>query len=121
MVRRLWRESPRRRRGGRRGPRGATVKRPKSASCAATNFGRRASQLLDRYAGNSARRLIILLLLLAGLGGAGIGCTSTTNLTSTSSGATPLGVATLKVTGSAYVDNTVVSQSVYFTVNVTAP
>jgi hypothetical protein len=84
-------------------------------------FGRRASQLLDRYAGNSARRLIILLLLLAGLGGAGIGCTSTTNLTSTSSGATPLGVATLKVTGSAYVDNTVVSQSVYFTVNVTAP
>jgi hypothetical protein len=31
---------------------------------------------------------------------------------------TPLGVATLNVTATAYVDNTVVSQTVFFTVNV---
>jgi hypothetical protein len=33
---------------------------------------------------------------------------------------TPLGVATLKITASAYVDNAVVSHSVYLTVNVLA-
>lgn len=84
-------------------------------------FGRRARQLLERHAGRSAGRIVILLLLLVGLGGVGIGCTSTNLSSSTAAGATPLGVATLKVTGSAYVDNAVVSQSVYFTVNVTAP
>lgn len=83
-------------------------------------FGRRARRLLERHTGQSTRRLLVLLLLLVGLGGAGLGCTSTTSL-ATATGATPFGVATLKVTGSAYVDNTVVSQSVYFTVNVTAP
>jgi hypothetical protein len=35
--------------------------------------------------------------------------------------ATPPGVATLKITASAYVDNAVVSHSVYLTVNVLAP
>lgn len=85
-------------------------------------FGSRARQLLQRHAGGSTRRLLILLLLLIGLAGAGLGCTSTNlNTSTTGNGATPLGVATIKVTASAYVDNAVVSQSVYFTVNVTAP
>jgi hypothetical protein len=75
-------------------------------------FGRRARI----FAGRGARRFWILLLLLVGLGGAGIGCNSV-NLVNASG--TPLGVATLKITGSAYVDNTVVSKSVYLTVNVT--
>lgn len=78
-------------------------------------FGRRARTLLR--AGST--RALILILLLAGLAGAGIGCTS--NNTTLARYGTPLGVATLKVTGTAYVDNTVVSQSVYFTVNVVAP
>jgi hypothetical protein len=61
---------------------------------------------------------LILLLLLAGMGGAGIGCSSVTGVNSTG---TPLGVATLKITASANVDNAVVSHSVYLTVNVLAP
>jgi hypothetical protein len=77
-------------------------------------FGRRARVFL------SARRFLILLLLLAGLGGAGIGCTSSVATSTSSAGATPLGVAILKITGSANVDNAVVSQSVYLTVNVLA-
>jgi hypothetical protein len=77
-------------------------------------FGRRARIFTSR----SARRFFILLLLLVGLGGAGIGCNSITLL---SSPGTPLGVATLKITASAYVDNTVVSHSVYQTVNVVMP
>jgi len=55
---------------------------------------------------------------LVGLGAAGIGCSSVTVATT---GGTPLGVATLKITANAYVDNTVVSHSVYLTVNVLAP
>ena len=78
-------------------------------------FGRRARIL----AGRSTRRFLVLLLLLVGLGGAGIGCNSVS--TPLSSEGTPLGVATLKITASAYVDNTVVSQSVYLTVNVVTP
>jgi hypothetical protein len=78
-------------------------------------FGRRARTLLGKAAGRSTRRILVLLLLLAGLAGAGIGCNSVTVL---SSPGTPLGVATLKITASDYVDNTVVSRSVYLTVNV---
>ena len=74
-------------------------------------FGRRARV----FTGRGARRLLVLLLLLTGLGTAGIGCNSVTMV---SSPGTPLGVATLKVTASAYVDNTVVSRSLYLTVNV---
>jgi hypothetical protein len=64
-----------------------------------------------------ARRFLVLLILLAGLGSAGVGCGS--GNTQLASFGTPLGVATLTVTASENVDNTVVSQSVYFTVNVT--
>jgi hypothetical protein len=75
-------------------------------------FGRRARVFL------SARHFLIVLLLLAGLAGAGIGCTSSVATSANSTLATPLGVATLKITGTAHVDNAVVSQSVYLTVNV---
>jgi hypothetical protein len=69
------------------------------------------------FAGRSTRRFWILLLLLVGLGATGIGCNSVNMV---SSQGTPLGVATLKITASAYVDNTVVSHSVYLTVDVLA-
>ncbi len=77
-------------------------------------FGKRGRKLLR----GGPRHFLIVLLLLVGLGGAGIGCTGNGALTSFG---TPLGVATVRVTGQAYVDNTAVSQSVYFTVNVIAP
>jgi subtilase family serine protease len=76
-------------------------------------FGRRA-RIFSR---SRARRLLVLLFLLVGLSGAGIGCGSGSSQLATFG--TPLGVATLTVTASDNVDNTVVSQSVYFTVNVT--
>jgi subtilase family serine protease len=78
-------------------------------------FGRRARI----FAGRSTRRFLVLILLLAGLGGAGIGCNSVS--TPLNAHGTPLGVATLTITASAYVDNTVVSRSVYLTVNVVTP
>jgi hypothetical protein len=77
-------------------------------------FGRRARIFLRR----GPQRFLILLMLLAGLVGAAVGCTSTAALRPYG---TPLGVSTLKVTATAYVDNVVTSQSVYFTVDVTAP
>jgi hypothetical protein len=77
-------------------------------------FGRKARI----FARSSTRQFLVLLLLLVGFGGAEIGCNSVTLV---SSSGTPLGVATLKITASAYVDNTVVSRSVYLTVNVVAP
>jgi len=76
-------------------------------------FGKRARTFIRRSTG----RMLILLLLLTGLAGTGIGCTNNTAIVSTG---TPLGVATLKITASAYVDNAVVSKSTYLTVNVLA-
>ena len=78
-------------------------------------FGRRARIFSSR----STRRFLVLILLLVGLGGAGIGCNNVN--TPLSASGTPLGVATLRITASAYVNNTVVSQSVYLTVNVVTP
>ena len=78
-------------------------------------YGRRTRILASR----STRRFLVLLLLLVGLCGVGIGCNSISGPVAPSGG-TPLGVATLKITATAYVDNTVVSQSVYLTVNVLA-
>ncbi len=78
-------------------------------------FGRRARI----FSSPGSRRLLVLLLLLVGLGGAGIGCGS--GGSQLAAYGTPLGVATLTVTASENVNNTVASQSVYFTVNVTPP
>jgi subtilase family serine protease len=78
-------------------------------------IGRRARIFTDK----SARRMVMLLLLLCGLGGVAIGCSNSG--TAVNGTGTPLGVATLKITASANVDNTVASHSVYLTVNVTAP
>jgi len=78
-------------------------------------FGKRARYFVRCSAGEKGRRFLVLLLLLAGLGGIGVGCTSTNAI---SSPGTPLGVATLTITASAYVDNAVVSHSAYLTVNV---
>ncbi|MDR3754889.1 MAG: protease pro-enzyme activation domain-containing protein [Terracidiphilus sp.] len=75
-------------------------------------FGRRARFFL----GQVPRRLIVLLLLLAGLAATGIGCSSPS--TTVTDIGTPLGVATLQVTATAYVNNAVVAQTLNFTVNV---
>jgi hypothetical protein len=67
----------------------------------------------------SAPRWFVLALLLCGLGGAGIGCSSTT--TTAQNSGTPLGVSTLTITATAYIDNTVINRRVYLTVNVVPP
>jgi hypothetical protein len=72
---------------------------------------RRAYRLLGKTAG----RALVFLLLLVGLGGAGLGCNSSTPV---ASGGTPLGVAALTITASANVDNVVTSQSLTLPVNV---
>ena len=78
-------------------------------------FGRRARIF---SAGRDVKRFLILVLLLAGLAGAGIGCNSTISGGVTGTGGTPLGVATLKITASNYLDNTVIGRSIFLTVNV---
>jgi hypothetical protein len=83
-------------------------------------FGRRARIFAGRAAGEKTRRFLILLLLLVGLGGAGMGCNSDSIASSTSGTGTPLGVATLKITATPYVDSTVISHSIYLTVDVVA-
>jgi hypothetical protein len=77
-------------------------------------FGRRARIFHER-----SRRFLVLFLLLGGLSGAGIGCNSSVTLPQSTG--TPLGVATLTITAASYVNNTVVSHSVYLTVNVIPP
>jgi hypothetical protein len=69
---------------------------------------------------NRVRNLVVVALLLTGGGIAGIGCSTSITSAPVNNG-TPLGVATLKITGTAYIDNTVVSHSVYLTVNVIPP
>ncbi len=71
-----------------------------------------------RLAGNRTR-LLIVALLLAGLGGAGLGCTNTVALTNNGNGGTPLGVHTLRITAGAYVNTVTVTHTAYLTVNVT--
>jgi predicted component of type VI protein secretion system len=80
-------------------------------------YGRRVRRRLLARAGKAAERGLLMLLLLAGLLGTGVGCTSTSSVSTVSAG-TPLGVATLKITATAYVNNAVVSHSLYLTVNV---
>jgi hypothetical protein len=64
---------------------------------------------------NRLRRSLVLLLLLAPLMSSVASCNSSTLL---APNGTPLGVATLKVIATAYVDNAVTSQTLYFTVDV---
>jgi|GEM_PF-111397 len=78
-------------------------------------YGRRVRRRLLARAGKAAERGLLLILLLAGLVGSGVGCTNSQNLVTVG---TPLGVSTLKITATAYVNNTTVSHSVYLTVNV---
>lgn len=73
---------------------------------------RRGRRLLQQR----GRRFLVLALLLAGLCGVGMGCQSIT--TPPGAEGTPLGVATLTITATAYENNVVVSHSVYLTVNV---
>lgn len=73
-------------------------------------FGRRRRAFLVR----DLRRFIVFFILLAPLLAIATSCNSST----LAPNGTPLGVATLKVTATAYVDNAVTSQTVYFTVNV---
>jgi hypothetical protein len=71
--------------------------------------------------GRRARRLrssSALVLLLAGLCGAGMGCQGTN---SANSPGTPIGTTSITVTATAYINNAVVSHSVYLTVNVIPP
>ena len=77
-------------------------------------FGRRTRIFAER----ARRTFCILLMLLVGLGISGVGCSNVTGVNGTG---TPLGVATIKITASANVDNTVVSHSTYLSVNVIAP
>ncbi len=74
-------------------------------------FGRRARRL---------RRFMALMLMLAGLCGAGTtGCGSTSS--NKDGPGTPLGATTLTITATAYINNAVVSHSVYLNVNVIPP
>jgi hypothetical protein len=66
-----------------------------------------------------ARRFVAVLLLLAGVGGAGIGCSN--SVTSPQNTGTPLGVATLTIVATSYINNTVVNRTVFLTVNVLPP
>ncbi len=75
-------------------------------------FGRRSRVFLRQ----GPRRFLVLLLLLSGLVGVGIGCSSSSTIVANTG--TPLGVATLQVTATAYVDNAVAAQRLNFTVNV---
>jgi hypothetical protein len=61
-----------------------------------------------------------LVLLLAGLCGAGVGCGSTTSSSQAGSGS-PLGATAITITATAYINNAVVSHSVYLNVNVIPP
>jgi hypothetical protein len=62
-------------------------------------------------------KLLIMVLLLAGLASAGLGCSNT--VTATNARGTPLGVHTLKITAAAFVNTVTVSHNAYLTVNVT--
>jgi hypothetical protein len=74
--------------------------------------GRRAKWLRQRGA-----RLLGLAFLLAGLTGAGLGCSNSVTLSG--NGGTPLGVHTLKITAGAVVNTVTVTHVTYITVNVT--
>ena len=69
--------------------------------------------------GTVLRGVVVVLLLLAGLVGASLGCGSSSASSSSLNGGTPLGTATLQITAAAYVNTVTVSNHSYLTVNVT--
>ena len=72
-----------------------------------------------RWMQGSARVLLFAALLLAGTALTTLGCgSSTSGGTGTTTSGTPLGTATLQITGAAYVNNVTVSNHAYLTVNV---
>ncbi|MFC5861450.1 Ig-like domain repeat protein [Acidicapsa dinghuensis] len=77
-----------------------------------TPIGRR-----SRLFRNGRSKLLGLVLLFAGVCGAGLGCNNTSSL-STQLG-TSLGVHTLKISAAAYVNTVTVTQNTYVTVDVT--
>ena len=79
-------------------------------------IGRRARLMRE-----SPRRILMLPLFLGAITGLVTGCQSVSGSAANSSSGTPLGVSTLTITAASYVDNTVVSHSVYLTVNVLPP
>ena len=81
---------------------------------------RRARTFVRRTAGERGRQMLVLLLLLAGMGVAGVGCTSTVSSPTNGTTGTPLGVATLTINATINVDNTVIARTTYLTVNVVA-
>lgn len=76
-------------------------------------FGRRRRDARRALHGRLRMLALLLPVIFTACGGCGSGAAP--------SGGTPLGVATLKVTAAANIPNTVVSHSVYLTVNVIAP
>ena len=79
-------------------------------------IGRRARLFTE-----SARRALMFLLLLTAICGLATGCSSISGSAAGNSAGTPLGVSTLTITAASYVDNTVVSHSIFLTVNVLPP
>jgi len=73
-------------------------------------IGRRA-----RWLRNRGSKLLVLVVLLAGMAGAGLGCSNSVTLTNRG---TPLGVHTMQITAAAYVNTVTVSHNAYLTVNV---
>lgn len=78
--------------------------------------GRKRRRLLTER----AQKVLLLALLLTGLCGVGLGCQSISGTLPGADG-TPLGVSTVTITATAYVNNAVVSHSAYLTVNVIPP
>ena len=72
----------------------------------------------SRLLSQRGRRMLMLLVLLAGFCGAGIGCSSISPTVITKVNGTPLGETTLTITAATTVDNAVISHSAYLTVNV---
>ena len=80
-------------------------------------IGRRARWLKPGLR-SGAGKMLVLVLLLAGLASAGMGCSSTSGGPTLNSG-TPLGVHTLKITAGADVGTVTVTHNAYLTVDVT--
>ncbi len=74
-----------------------------------------------RFLNDAARRSLMLFLMLTAACGLSTGCQSISGAAAGNSSGTPLGVATLTITAASFVDNTVVSHSVFLTVNVLPP